>query len=236
MQLGPLGLNRTIPSLECAMNESVERKATPSMPALTTGDKAFVGIMVVVLIAVTGLGLMALEEGHKTEGGKRNAEALAAWMTAAGADRFNADYAIAACAGANKTAPTPPVLQAPEQADPRNSESNSADSAALHTSAPAEAQTWGGCLAYLQEKSPLKDLRNPFTGQTPNYEAACSGSDYHLAGALVLEKLVPTPPGSSVPYIASQLAATDRIGEKLQLRLSVCDKGGYGIKVGEFEF
>jgi hypothetical protein len=55
-------------------------------------------------------------------------------------------------------------------------------------------------------------------------------------GAVVLEKLIPTPPGSAVPVINSQLIDSDPIDQKLQLRLSVCDKGSYPVKIGEFEF
>jgi len=36
--------------------------------------------------------------------------------------------------------------------------------------------------------------------------------------------------------VASQLVDTDPIDTKLNLKLTVCDKGGYAIKVDEFEF
>jgi hypothetical protein len=55
-------------------------------------------------------------------------------------------------------------------------------------------------------------------------------------GAILLEDLMPTPPGSATPFVASQLLETDAIDYKMQLRLSVCDKGGYAIKIAEFEF
>jgi hypothetical protein len=218
------------------MNESVEPKATPSMPALTAGDKFFVGIMVLVLFAVTGLGMMALNEGHKTEGSKRNAEALAEWMIASNASRFNADYAVAACAGSATPASVTEAQSPQIQANASDSAPQIPADASGVTSTQRVSTTWGDCLAYLQQQSPLKDLRNPFTGQTPKFEAACSGADYKLAGALVLEKRVPTPAGSAISHIPSQLIPTDSISEELQLRLTVCDKGGYGIKVGEFEF
>jgi hypothetical protein len=218
------------------MNESVERKTTPSMPALTAGDKLFIGLMVLVVVAVTGLGVLALRDGYKTEGSKRNAEALAGWMTAANPARFDANYAIAACAGGSVSPSATPVQEAQAPADANESAPSVSTNASGAANAPTEAKTWGDCLTYLEQQSPLRELRNPFTGQAPKFESACSGADYHLAGSLVLEKLVTTPAGSSIPFIASQLMPTDRIGEKLQLRLSVCDKGGYGIKVGEFEF
>jgi hypothetical protein len=47
---------------------------------------------------------------------------------------------------------------------------------------------------------------------------------------------MPTPPGSAIPFVGTQLVATDSIDYKMQLRVSVCDKGGNAIKVAEFEF
>jgi hypothetical protein len=47
---------------------------------------------------------------------------------------------------------------------------------------------------------------------------------------------MPTPPGSATPYVAKPLIASDPIDYKLQIRLSVCDKGGDAIEIGEFEF
>jgi hypothetical protein len=55
-------------------------------------------------------------------------------------------------------------------------------------------------------------------------------------GSIVLEKMVATPPGSAVPVINSQLIDTDPIDQKMQLRVSICDKGSYAIKIAEFEF
>jgi hypothetical protein len=36
--------------------------------------------------------------------------------------------------------------------------------------------------------------------------------------------------------VASQLTDMDAIDTKMSLKLTVCDKGGYPIKVDEFEF
>jgi hypothetical protein len=48
--------------------------------------------------------------------------------------------------------------------------------------------------------------------------------------------LISTPPGSAIPIVASQLVDIDSIDTKLNLRVTVCDKGGYAIRVEEFEF
>jgi len=60
--------------------------------------------------------------------------------------------------------------------------------------------------------------------------------DRGLMGALVLERLTPTPPGSAVPVVVEPLLPTDSIKETLNLRVSVCDKGAYPIKIGETDF
>ena len=82
----------------------------------------------------------------------------------------------------------------------------------------------------------LKNLVNPFFNEPPKFIAACNPEDSTLMGSIVLEKMVATPPGSAVPVINSQLVETDPIDQKMQLRISVCDKGSYAIKIAEFEF
>lgn len=213
------------------MNEPVESIATSPKLRLVPGDYAFLALMVVVLISVTWIGVMSYEEGLKTEGTKRNGEAWAAWMTEAGTKRFNKDYDVAACAGGVKAAPA--VGTADKDSPEASADGTTAEP--QKTAAP-QAGTWGTCFDYLQTQSELKDLRSPFSGAPLRFEAACNPSDHGLAGAIILEKLVPTPPGSATPFVVSQLVASDSIGAKLQIRLSICDKGGDGLKVGEFEF
>jgi len=77
---------------------------------------------------------------------------------------------------------------------------------------------------------------NPFTKERPRFVPACVPTDSDLPGAIFIEKLVATPPGSSVPYVNSPLVETDAIGEKVQLRLAICDKGSYAVKIAEFDF
>mgnify|MGYP003337414166 FL=1 len=77
---------------------------------------------------------------------------------------------------------------------------------------------------------------NPFFNTPQKLAGACNPSDRSLVGALVLEKLTPPPPGSPVPFVAEALNEGDLITQKLQVRITVCDKGGYPIKVGEVEF
>lgn len=175
----------------------------------TTADKFFIAFLVLVVIAVTLLGVVNYKEALKTEASKSNGEAWVAWLTETGTTRFEAHPQHPACKGG---------LKPPADAKP---------------GAPG---TWGACLAYILENTDLKDQINPFFNVAPHFVPACVPSDRTLMGAILLEDLMPTPPGSATPFVATQLIEADPIDYKMQLRLSVCDKGGYPIKVAEFEF
>ena len=103
--------------------------------------------------------------------------------------------------------------------------------------AATSGNLWGGCQEWLQGASgPLHTIRNPFLGGTLKVVPKCDPSDRSLVGALAIEKMIPTPPGSAVPAVISPLAGEDLIEQKVQLRLAVCDKGAWPIKIGEVEF
>ena len=84
------------------MDASTEQDRSLEPKDLTGGDYGFMALIVVVLIAVTILGVMSFREANKTEGTKRNGEQWAAWFTKASETRFAPGYAIAACAGGAK--------------------------------------------------------------------------------------------------------------------------------------
>ena len=172
-------------------------------------DKLFLAFLVAIVAAVTWLGVVNYQEALKVEAAKSNGEAWVEWLTEAGTTRFDADTKLVACKGGVKAA---------------------ADAKA---GAPG---TWGACLAYVLAETELKEQVNAFFNKQPHFVAACDPKDRTLMGAILLEDLMPTPPGSATPFVASQLLETDSIDYKMQLRLSVCDKGGYAIKVAEFEF
>jgi hypothetical protein len=174
-------------------------------------DYLFLAFLAFIVACVTWLGVINYKEALKTEDAKANGEAWVAWLTETGTTRFDADTKHPACKGGVK--PT------------GNAKSDQ-----------PEAGTWGACLAYILEKTELKDLNNSFFNEPPKFVPACVTTDRTLMGAIVLEDLMPTPPGSATPFVASELIAADPIDYKMQLRLSVCDKGGLAIKVAEFEF
>lgn len=178
----------------------------------TLSDYLFLVFLAFVVAAVTWLGVLNYEEGIKTEESKANGEAWAAMMTELGTQRFEANNKVTACQGGVK-----PSAEASK------------------TDAPV-AGTWGPCVKYLLEATALKDQINPFFKAAPQLIAACVPTDRTVMGGIVIEDLMPTPPGSAVPFVASQLVDSDPIDYKMQIRVSVCDKGGYAIKISEFEF
>ncbi|NBX55348.1 MAG: hypothetical protein EBQ82_08470 [Betaproteobacteria bacterium] len=198
------------------MNPSPTHSAPPVSTQPTHSDWLFLLSCVVALIVVAFLGKLAYEEAMKTEIAKRNGEAVVNWMQDATAGRFEADFAVPACAG------TPPAPAG---------ETPAIDKPAV------SANTWGGCLDAILLQSNMKTLDNPFhEGMALDFAPACNPEDRSLAGNIVMEKITATPPGSAIPTIISPLTPEVPIDQKIQVRVSVCDKGSYAVKVAEFEF
>ena len=121
-----------------------------------------------------------------------------------------------------------------ESSEPRMQENFAIESCSASTD---ERRRWGDCFeAILQNVKELQNQSNAFTGQPLEFIAKCDPKDRSTVGSIVLEKIVPTPPGSAIATITSQLLATDVIDAKITLKLTVCDKGGYPVKVDELEF
>jgi hypothetical protein len=212
------------------MDASTEQDSSLEPKDLTGGDYGFIVFILLVLVAVTMLGVLGQREAMKTEGSKRNGEQWVNWLTKASETRFAPDYAIAACAGGAKPA-------APAAAPAAGDDAKPADAPAAEQAAAAPAPgTWGACVAHLMSATEFKDMVNPFTGAAPNFIPACNPADHTLVGSIVIEKITPNPPGSAVATVTSQLVDADLIAEKLALKVSVCDKGSYAVKVAEIEF
>jgi len=214
------------------MDSTSNNQPTQSVK-LTGSDIVFLLSMVVVVAIVTLLGMMTYKDAMKTEVTKQNGEAWVEWLTKVSAERMKPDYEIAACnaksgdaiAAEQAAAAAPPAAPAAAGKPEENKES----------AAPIDG-TWGACLNHIMNNTDIKDLINPFTKERPQIVAQCVPADRSLVGAIVLEKIVPTPPGSAVPTTNSQFVDSDSIENKIQIRVTVCDKGAYPIKVAELEF
>ena len=200
------------------MSSAQAQPHTPVSTQPTSMDWLFLLSCALALAVVAWLGKMNYTEANKTETAKRNGEAVVTWMQEATAGRFEPDFNVPACAG---TAPPP-------------------EGAALATDKTATAKapnTWGGCLDAILVQTTMKTLDNPFReGIALDFAPACNPDDRSLAGNIVIEKITPTPPGSAIATIISPITPDVVIDQKIQVRLSVCDKGAYAVKVAEFEF
>jgi hypothetical protein len=206
---------------------------------LSLADYGFFILMAIVVMLVIWVGVMSFEEGMKTEDSKRNGEAWVAWLTQASAKRFEAGFELTECAAGLHAAEAPISTASTELVleESANGEGDEqAPKAEIPKPAPPTPNTWGGCLAKIMELPEFKKMVNPFTGEAPQLVEKCDPTDHLLHGSIAIEKSVPTPVGSAVPTTVSPLIPTDAIDTKLQLKLSVCDKGAYPIRVAEFEF
>jgi hypothetical protein len=194
------------------METSPEHPHHTHPPVNTDTNWWFLLFMAFIVAAVTWLGIIDFTEARKTEVAKSNGEAWVEWLTEQGTKRFEADYKIEACKGGVK-----PSNDAAKSDDP-------------------VLGTWGACLDFIMKNTELKDQVNTFFNKPPHFVEKCDPSNRSVTGAIVLEDLMPTPPGSAIPFVGTQLVGTDPIDYKMQLRVSVCDKGGDAIKVAEFEF
>jgi hypothetical protein len=192
------------------MQHATDHQPDVKDPGLSPTDYLFILFIGVVIVCVTWLGIINYQQATKTELSKRNGEAWVATLTEIGLNRFDGNNKYPGCKGGVK--PTGDASKG------------------------MQAGTWEPCLADILAHTDLKDQVNPFTGQAPEFIEKCIPTDLAIRGAIVIEDLMPTPPGSATPFVASQLINADAIDYKMQLRLSVCDKGGDAVKVAEFEF
>lgn len=103
--------------------------------------------------------------------------------------------------------------------------------------AGSQAKTWSQCsAALLGEGGPLALVRNSFSGQPVGLIARCDPSSSASPGQFVIERVSATAPGSAVPLVVAPFAPEETMDKTLTIKLTVCDKGGYGIKIGETEF
>ncbi|MCX7246746.1 MAG: hypothetical protein NTX31_03575 [Burkholderiales bacterium] len=219
---------------------------------LTLPDMAFLAFLLFCMVCVAWVGRLAYQEGMHNEGTKRNGELWAKWFTQAGQDRGKAGYELASCSVsalpvatpvATQAAPVNPSPSAEPSTEPTAEAKPAVRSEPLAPTSPASPvlvptpRTWGPCLkALTTQGGPLANMVNPFSSKPIALVAKCDMADRSLAGNLMLEKIQATPPGSAVPTINSPLTESDPIDQKMQVRITVCDKGAYPIRIAELEF
>ena len=174
---------------------------------------------------------------------KRNGEAWAKWFTQAGLDRGKEGYELSACAtgfipSAIPAKPSALATLAVEAGAETTPEPSVPPHSAAVTPPPAPTpRTWGPCFKALSTQGGLlSDKFNPFSQKPLAIVAKCDMADRALSGAMALEKSLPTPPGSAIPFINSPLIDSDSIEQKMLIRVTMCDKGAYPVRIAEIEF
>ena len=206
---------------------------SPTRKKMTLPDMFFLVFLVFAVVGVAWVGYLSFKAGMKTETTKRNGEAWAKWLTDAGGPRHKEGFLPGECAAGvfplGAVVPSAATAASAPEASPEK-----VDTLATTATGP---RTWGDCLAALSKsESPMGAMRNPFLNKPLELIEKCDTANRSVAGFMVLEKLTPTPPGSAVPYTPSQLMPADPIDQKLQLRVTMCDGGGYPIRIAELEF
>jgi len=96
---------------------------------------------------------------------------------------------------------------------------------------------WGECLkAITTASAELSNLINPFTQEPIAIVGGCDKDEHTTTGQMILQKALPTPPGSAIPFDVTLLSDSDVIDKKIQIHITICDGGDYPIKIAEVEF
>jgi hypothetical protein len=207
---------------------------SPQKTRLTLSDGLFLVFLCLVIQAVFMVGRIAHDEATKTEVSKANGEAWVKWFAENSPSRFEAGFKPVACAG---LAPLQSEMLDGKPEAEGGGGNIAVENKVVENKAKGSKKTWGGCMDALKSaKVSVAEQINPFSLKPAAFVAKCDPANHSLNGAIVLEKLTPTPPGSSVPSTASELLVSDGIASKLQLRVTICDKGSYPIRIAEFEF
>ena len=173
----------------------------------TRSDWIFLAFIGVVMASTAMLGRLTYDEGVKTNLAKANAETLLAWLTAASSQRQDGTFMPTTCRRSGQSVQS------------------------------GEVGTWRACReALAQAPFVLSTLGNPFSDGAVELRASCEPSDRSARGAIVIQKLVATPPGSAYPYVISPLADQDSIAGPLTLRVDICDRNGNAITSGQTDF
>jgi hypothetical protein len=95
-------------------------------------------------------------------------------------------------------------------------------------------KTWEGCqAALLGEQGPLKSAKNPFDPNQAVIGQKCDRTDLNTRGLVVIEKGTPAPPGAPPAVSFGPMETGEKLSKDLPLRIIVCDKGAYALKVAE---
>lgn len=184
--------------------------ANAAEPGLGVGDLIFLALLLLALLAVALSGRVAYQQGLRLEIAKANAQAFVHWAEEAVADaEHQAGLHQGQCARKQAVEGQEAVT-------------------------PASTVSWTVCRqVLLSEKGPLSELSNPFDKLNPVTGSKCERKQQALRGVVFFEKGTAAPPGMPPAVAWSPLSEDEALVRGLMLRVSVCDGGGYPVRIAE---
>jgi len=196
-------LKRILKSTEISM--SIRRNQ-----GLVLSEVMFILLLISALIMVAFVGRLAMEEAKRTELAKETAIELLKWF-----DELASDSSKIPAALQEKCKPVEP-----------------AEGAAAKTGPAVTDKTWAGCRdALLAEGGPLHGLTNPFEPEYLIFSEKCDRGNRATRGTVVVEESLKVAPGQ--PAAFAPIAHARVLEKDLGIRLAICDKGSFVIKIGE---
>lgn len=182
--------------------------AAAAAPGLGAEDLVFLLLLVLALAAVALSGRLAYEQGARLETAKSHAQVFVRWAEAVAQSAEKEGLTLQRCASLSAA----PAGQAPE----------------------AKPPSWSACRqALMSAGAPLAELANPFMASNALIGSKCERKLPASRGLVIVEKGTPTPPGLPPGVVWSALAEDEPMARGLQLRVQVCDGGGYPIRIAE---
>jgi len=158
------------------------------------------------LVLVGFLGRISMQEARRTEAAKEQAVKMVQWFESLSANSED----------------IPPSLKEQCVAVDPSDKSGSGKS----------ASTWQSCRnALAMEGGPLHGYTNPFSENNAVFNEKCDRKDLATRGGIVVEESLKVPPGQ--PAVFAPIQDGRSLEKDLTLRVTICDKGSFPIKIGE---
>lgn len=173
---------------------------------LALSEFLFILMLVAALGLVGFLGRISLQEARRTDAAKEQAVKMLRWLDSLSANSNDIAPALKAHCVAGQ----------PED-----------QSAAVKT-----GSAWQTCRdALALEGGPLHGYINPFSAEFPVFSEKCDRKNIATRGAIIVEESLKVPPGQTAKFVPMQAGRLLENG--LAVRVTICDKGSYPIKIGE---
>ncbi len=177
---------------------------------LVLSEVMFILLLISAMVLVVVVGRLSLDEAQRSEVAKGTAITLLKWFDELGSDASKVPAALQ-----EKCRPAEP-----------------AEDAAAKTEVKVAARTWAECRdALLAEGGPLHEAKNPFEPDYSVFSEKCDRSNRATRGTVVVEESLKVAPGQ--PAAFAPIAHARVLEKDLGIRIAICDKGSFVIKIGE---